>query len=327
MSSSTSNSDPGPIRLLLRTLPFASVLLMLMLACWWWGPHVSRVDYLAGLNAKHQRLRTLGSPKVIIIGGSNATFGLDSPLLEKAVCRPVVNMTIHASLGLRFMVDEMNEALGPGDIVIAPLEHSAYSKPLQDNDVHLLAVDFTPELLRFIPWWLRPKVLAGVLTMRVQAAWKVIGGAWKDARPHAYFRGDGFNEQGDLLPHLELAAWPLTEQDHVKYHRDVIDPAFWRVMVPLAEEVDRVGGRLILSWPAVAQTSYRPQRCDSLSEALAGRGFKILGKAKDYVQPDTAFLETHYHLRALGRTKRTERLIQDLCGSGQVVCCDHAGTR
>jgi hypothetical protein len=303
-------------------LPFGGVMALLMVACWFWGPHVSRVDYMAGLRAKHARLDMLDSPKVIIIGGSNATFGIDGRLLEQALCKPVVNMTIHASLGLRFMVDEVKASIGPGDIVIAPLEHSAYSKPVQDNDMHLLAVDFNPELIKFIPWWLRPKVIVGVLVLRMQAAWKVINGAWKNSEPHAYFRGDGFSPQGDLITHLDLGPWPLAQQERVQYRRDVMDPAFLSVIKPLQEELDRNDGRLILAWPAVAATSFRPLRSDSLSATLAHHGLAILGKAEDYVQPDTAFLETHYHLRAAGRELRTRQLIRDLCRSEQVVCCD-----
>lgn len=322
MSSSTSSSDPGPIRLLLRTLPFAAVLLALMLGCWWWGPHVSRVDYLAGLKAKHDRLEKIDSPKVIIIGGSNATFGLNSPMLEKALCKPVVNMTIHASLGLRFMVDEVKNSLGPGDIVIAPLEFSAYSRPVQYNDVHLLAVDFTPGMLQHIPWWLRPKLIAGVLILRVQATWKVINGAWQNAQPHAFFRADGFNAHGDLVAHLGRPVWPLSEQEPVQYHPTLIDPDFWRVMGELEDGLHDKSGELILSWPALARSSFRPARSDSLSAALGTHGLMILGKAEDYVQADTAFNDTHYHLRAHGRGLRTQQLIKDLCGSGRVVCCD-----
>ena len=71
------------------------------------SPHATRVDYYDGMHAKHERLHALVSPKVVIIGGSSATFGIDSDMLEKALCRPVVNMSIHAALGFGFMVREI----------------------------------------------------------------------------------------------------------------------------------------------------------------------------------------------------------------------------
>lgn len=321
MSSSTSSSEAGPIRLVLRLLPFGAVMLLLMLACWWWGPHISRVDYLAGLGPKHQRLSAIGSPKVVLIGGSNVTFGMDSRMLEQALCKPVVNMTIHASLGFRFMVEELKGTLGPGDLVIAPLEYSAYSKPVQENDVQLLAVDFNPEMLHYMPLWARPKVVLGVGIMRAQAAWKVISGAWKDASPHPVFRADGFNEYGDLVSHFPRPPWELDRQDRVKYHPQAVDPMFWEVLGTLRSEVHAAKAELIFSWPCVAQSSFRPGRADSLRTLLSEHDIVMLGDAEDYVQADSAFFDTHYHLREAGRAIRTERSIKDLCASGRVHCC------
>ena len=102
---------------MLRAGLFALPWLLLMLAAYQWGPHISTIDYLGGVRAKQERLASLGSPKVVLVGGSNVTFGLDSPLLEEALCRPVVNMTIHASLGFRFMVEQLDGGLGKGDLV------------------------------------------------------------------------------------------------------------------------------------------------------------------------------------------------------------------
>ncbi|MBL7952195.1 MAG: hypothetical protein JNM62_10795 [Flavobacteriales bacterium] len=246
---------------------------------------------------------------------------MDSRLLEKVLCRPVVNMSIHASLGLRFMVDELKGALGPGDLVIAPLEYSAYSDPIQDNEVHLLAIDFDPELIRMMPITARPRLFLGVMVMRAQATWKVLSGAWKDASPHSFFRADGFNEQGDLVSHLDKKAWPSAEQEHVHYKSEIVDPEFWPVIVELGEDVRRAGATLVIAWPGVAQSSYREGRADSLRMALQLKGLSILGEQARYVLPDSSFFDTHYHLRSEGREMRTLTLVEDLCGSGVVRCC------
>lgn len=322
MSSSTSSSDSGPLLLLARVVLFALIPLAVMVGCLWWGPHVSRVDYLAGMRAKHERLRTLASPKVILIGGSNVTFGMDSPLLEKAARRPVVNMSIHASLGFHFMVQELKGGLGAGDIVIAPLEHFAYAHPVLDNDIHLLAVDFNPELLGELPVASRPRIVAGVLVMRLKAAWKVINGAWQDDSPHPFFRADGFNAQGDLVSHLGLPEWPETKQERVPCTYPVIDPVFWEVLAELQRDVDDANSTLIMTWPSIAQSSFDQACSDSIRSALEGRGIPMLGEARMYVQPDSAFFDTHHHLRAAGRRSRTVQLINDLCSSGRIVCYD-----
>ena len=189
----------------------------------------------------------------------------------------------------------------------------------------MLAVDRQPELAKLLPWYERPQVFSGILAMRVQAMWKVFIGAWKDDSPDRVFRADGFNENGDLLSHLGLPVRPPDRIASLKYHSPTIDPEFWQVLDRLEENVERSGAKLIITWPSVARTSYRKSTADSVHTALEEHGITMLGKAEDYVQADTAFYDTHYHLRATGRRIRTERLIKDLCSAGRVDCCPPSG--
>lgn len=319
MSSSTSSSDP--FRLLLRALGFGACVGALLLVALYFGPHASRVDYMGAVAAKHARLRSLPSPKVVIIGGSNAAFGMDSERLGKALCRPVVNMSIHASLGFKFMVEEVKAELDNGDLVIAALEHSGYSKPVKDNDLHILTVDRFPEALGFVPWTTRPRLVLGVGVMRQQAAWKVLSGAWKDDSPAPVYRASGFNGEGDLVSHLGLPVVDPDAVERTEYHEPIIASEFWSIAQELADSVKAHKGELVFILPAIARSSYRPEVDRTIRTALAEHGYTVLGTEGNNVQPDSSFHDTHYHLRAVGRQLRTATLIEDLCRSGTVQCC------
>lgn len=321
MASSTSSSDRSPIRVLLRTVLFAVPIALVLLLAMAFGPHASRIDFMGGVIAKHARLEALGSPKVIVIGGSNAAFGIDSEILEHALCKPVVNMSIHASLGFRFMVDEIKGSLGEGDLVIAALEHSAYSKPEKDNDIHILTVDRWPEALDLLPWYRRPRILLGVMVMRAQGAWKIFTGAWKDDSPDPVYRADGFNERGDLVTHLGRPPREPGRQQHVDYHLPLLGATFPVVAQELADSAEAYQARLVFVWPAIARSSYRPEFHEAIRTGMGEHGFDMIGLSEDYVMPDTAFYDTHHHLRSTGRRLRTERLVRDLCASGLVTCC------
>ncbi|MBL7940708.1 MAG: hypothetical protein JNL43_15210 [Flavobacteriales bacterium] len=321
MASSTSSSDRGPARLLLRTLLFAVPIALVLLLAMAFGPHASRIDFMGGLIAKHARLKSLGSPKVVVIGGSNAAFGIDSEILERALCKPVVNMSIHASLGFRFMVDEVKGSLGDGDLVIAALEHSAYSKPEKDNDIHILTVDRWPEALDLLPWYRRPRILLGVMVMRAQGAWKIFTGAWKDDSPDPVYRADGFNERGDLITHLDRPPRGPGRQQHVDYHLPLVGDTFHKVARELVDSAAVHHAHVVFAWPAIARTSYRPEFHQAIRAGTREHGFDMIGVSEDYVMPDTSFYDTHHHLRAAGRRFRTERMVRDLCASGLVTCC------
>ncbi|MBX2972677.1 MAG: hypothetical protein KF797_06210 [Flavobacteriales bacterium] len=319
MSSSTSSSEP--LRLLLRAAVGGCLMAAILFLGYHDGHEVARVDYHGATAVKEARLAALPSPKVVVIGGSNTAFGMDSELLERALCRPVVNMGIHGGLGMEFMVNEVKGRLGPGDLVIAAFELSCYAKPVTDNEVHVLTADLAPGALDVMPWYRRPRIHVALAIMRCQAAWKHITGEWEGAGGDRVYRADGFNTQGDMVAHLGLPQRDAARQSPVEH----VMPAFHRATLPvvreLADSVAAHGARLVVTWPAIAASSRRPDIEGTISTRMAEAGYPLLGDPATYVFPDTAFHDTHYHLRAAGRRLRTERLIHDLCASGAVECC------
>lgn len=319
MSSFTSSSEP--VRLFLRALIGALVVAMLLALGYRYGRHASRIDYHGAVAAKQARLKALSSPKVIVIGGSNAAFGLDSERLEEALCMPVVNMAIHAGLGVEYMVNEVKGSIGKGDIVIASFEFALYSKAILDSEVHVLTADLVPGAFAAMPWYRRPRVYLDIAAMRLQASWKYATGEWDEEVAEKVYRASGFNERGDLVSHLGLPPRGPDRQQAVKHLR----PFFGNDMLPLVRELsDSVQAHqatLFVTWPAMALSSQRRDVVDVVRDRMSSEGFPLLGDQADYLYPDSAFLDSHYHLRASGRQQRTQQLIHDLCASGRVRCC------
>ena len=68
-------------------------------------------NYLASSIDKHYRLDSLGSPRLILVGGSNLAFGVDSKYMEQRLGMPVVNMATHAGLGMDFILSEVEPTI------------------------------------------------------------------------------------------------------------------------------------------------------------------------------------------------------------------------
>ncbi len=209
------------------------------------GPHVASNDYLASMASKHQRLHALGSPKVILVGGSNVAFGVDSEQLEEALCRPTVNMGIHASLGFRFMVDEVKEELGAGDVVIVALEYTNFSRPERTDDILYLLVDRYPAALRHIPMLDRPKIVLATLVMRLRTAWRGIRSKADEPPYDPTYRAEGFNERGDMVGHLELPRpdTALTELGIV--HERLVTEEFYSYAEDLLKHAEVAGATVL----------------------------------------------------------------------------------
>ncbi|HPG73671.1 MAG TPA: hypothetical protein PLM49_05215, partial [Bacteroidales bacterium] len=62
---------------------------------------------MAAIIDKHKRIDSIKSPKIIFAGGSNLPFGIDSKMIQDSLHTPVVNLGLHAGLGLDFMLNEL----------------------------------------------------------------------------------------------------------------------------------------------------------------------------------------------------------------------------
>ena len=84
-------------------------------------------SYYAELAPMYRRLREAEGRKIVIVGGSNVAFGLDSGLMEellreKGYAYEVCPFGLYAAVGSSAMLDLSENTLREGDIVILALE-------------------------------------------------------------------------------------------------------------------------------------------------------------------------------------------------------------
>src|ERR1700739_1843921 len=97
-----------------------------------------RNDYFASLIDKHNRLKQAGNNRLIFVGGSNLNFGINSEEIEKELNLPVVNLGLHAGLGLDFILNEAMSEIKQGDIVVLSIEYELYDSK---NEAQVLLIE------------------------------------------------------------------------------------------------------------------------------------------------------------------------------------------
>lgn len=93
-------------------------------------------SYYAELSEMYEKLKTTEGRKIVIVGGSNIAFGVDSELLEELLVQcgyeyTVCNFGLYAAVGTSAMLELSMEHLHEGDIVVFAIEptsetHSTY---------------------------------------------------------------------------------------------------------------------------------------------------------------------------------------------------------
>lgn len=77
-----------------------------------------KYNYQASIIDKVERLESISEPKIILVGHSNLSFGIDSKRLEDAMKMPVVNLGLHGGLGNAFHEEIAKLNINEGDIVV-----------------------------------------------------------------------------------------------------------------------------------------------------------------------------------------------------------------
>jgi hypothetical protein len=294
-----------------KLLVFGLVFLALVASIIVLSPLPSNAYHFAILD-KHRFLEAAGSPKLVLAGGSNCAFGIDSAVLSKAFHTPVVNLGIDAGFGLGRILDDASPFLGDGDILLIIPEYSHYTNNWNGNsDAYEMIFDARQYRLALHPgWYGLPGAFPAYLSIHLQA----FVARYRPPNPLAH-RRDGFNEYGDYVGHLETGN---------RYFRlaEAIGPLdrnalkqFFHIM----EEFQARGIRILFSYPSYEAESF--DRSQGLIAELDGllrenEHIQVISRPEDYRFPRDLFYDSVYHLNAEGRRLRTETLRRDLERSG-----------
>jgi hypothetical protein len=303
-----------------------------------------RNSYMRAILDKHQRLMDTTAPRLVLAGGSNLAFGIDSETLQNELGIPVVNTGIHAGIGLGRILDDIAPFLQNGDTLVIAPEYlhftskwnggsAAWDLVSDTRRYSLLVSDtfITPEYRRFASNWngdsgagpvpdtlrsfLAGATLYGLPTgFPEYATGKLLALLPHSLNPLTYTR-DGFNEYGDYIKHLGVENQPFTPEPPL----EPLNPQYLARFFQLVASFTGRGVRVILTYPSYEEVSFY-NIVDGIRELdtvlRARENLTVVSTPDDYCFPTNFFYDTTYHLNAQGRAVRTERLLHDLRVSG-----------
>jgi len=304
---------------LIRNLVIVSVIVALMIGTVFMAtPPDGKHLYQASL-LKSNLLREVPAPRIIVVGGSNIAFGIDSVLMERELGIPVINDGLHVALGIA-PLNEMKRFLQPGDIVIISLEYynftdeqSFYGQPQYLADW----VEFSPERIWDVhePYRQMPSIYTVMLQRKInrQLNYYLNGFSYESGRN--FYSGDQFNAHGDFIGHLG---------EHANVQFEIADSVYPINMVEGAYDFLEEFNQLARSKGALVfyeAQAHRQTNCDRTGRKDLDRFFNrlktrttipLLTNLDQLCLPDEYFYDTPYHLNERGRRIRTERLIVNL---------------
>ncbi len=275
-------------------------------------------SYLSAVIDKQARLRSLASPKLVFVGGSNLSFALDSPRIEHEMGMPVANMGLGIYAGLRFMLDSVVSRLGPGDLVVISAEYQLYRGLYNGEDELLEVLEAFPDGLRTVDWKAQALPLARALpTFIKNKTNRMLAMLVQKSDPRCVYCRKAFNQYGDLValdgqPGKDVATMALFRS---KSEQGPIEGDAIRGLRRFVAAATERGARVVLMFPAVPLPLYEKNR--EKIEEVYERVKKdvpvpVLGSPSENTMPAQYFWDWVYHLVPAGRDIRTGVVLERL---------------
>lgn len=328
------NTTLSPQAFLCSTVCSVLIACLLYYACFSYacGRYIKAEWWLKDIFEYKQVLNTvLPSPRIIIAGGSNSLFGIDSEVLHDLTGYPVYNMSSHAGLDISFHYYQIKQYMREGDIVVIPFEYNYYysNNPYTDWFVNNMIAwgkeDYLDRLniidrIQFIFHVPKQKIYSMLTSdekppftnkdVVISSIANTLFQGW-----HGYtFKS--MNKNGEILVEAGPALPAAKLDKGIRYVKDApLSPHFIRYFRKITSLVQERRGRLVLAWPPSIRnrlfdlsTDKHRQSALRLREDLQRENIEISCDPEPFNLDVRYFFNTEYHLNKHGARIRSEHL-------------------
>lgn len=287
-------------------------------------------DYSLGIELKHRRLAEINTRKIVLVGGSNLAYGVDSKMLQKATGCPVVNMGMNGYFGVRYMLEEVKDQIRPSDIIVLSFEYDNLFKSVDGSPgSHLAIIKAYPTVFGFLSAEQKLQVIAAIPTVAQAKIIRLMTDAITTLKEPFTGRNygvegpadlneieslKGFSPEGDITAHLGIK-WPFVLENAVVPQGAKIDMQMIALMRGFGEEMQRRGVPVMVSYTPVIRETYDKLQGDLTEfDRMIKSSPPLIAPSPPsaFAYDKSMFFDTVYHLNERGRPVRTQRLIDDL---------------
>jgi hypothetical protein len=310
---------PAQVRALFTSLLHVAMLTAVIITLIFLSIRPDPDHYFAGSRIQLELLKNTPSPRIILVGGSNVSFGIDAELMQRTLGIPVINDGLHAGLGVA-PLRELQGYIRAGDVIIVSLEYQLFAnRNVMDGDTAFLSdwIEYSPGRIKYLsnPWKETPALYATMLQRKVnrQVNTYLFGGSLAEVRD--VFVGTQYSSNGDFIGHLNQVSTPRRKIPFDPYPVSAVQNEIFVFLDQFHQAAVKKGAEVYFEAPAS-----RKSNCDTTGETSLGNFFKtfderssirLLTPLNELCLPDKYFFDTAYHLNAEGRQARTQRLIQN----------------
>jgi len=268
--------------------------------------------YHQSIITKHEYLKQdSDKQRLILVGGSNVTYGVYSPLIEEKFDITVINTAVHVGYGLKYIMDDIKPYIQKNDIVILIPEYvHFYNNGLYGNLALIQGLYTSPENIKTLNLHQIGTVLKNIPRHSILKIRSYISSLLHDNHKKEIEKRLVFNNNGDMISHWEQPQKKITPKERGgKYNAKTL-----KLIRNFSDYVTDRGGIFYLSFPSLDRASFSKSETaiKALHTKINKTGIAVLGTPSRYSFAVHEFYDTVNHLTKEGQIKRTNYLINDL---------------
>jgi hypothetical protein len=319
------------VRFLKRLACFLAIQCVIVVVIVKHGAPQQSESYLCAVYDKLELLESTKAPRILLVGGSNVAFGINSALIQEQTGLRPVNLGLHAGLGLAVHLRLAEQHLREGDVVVLMLEYDLLSTDSIDGQAETIAsfVESYPEGSKFFESTAASNGLKSFLdrdALRSAHQWVKRARCRIFSDKPSVYRRSGFNQYGDMVAHHGQRG------SLVKTGRlPKASPQRLAQAVHILEQFTSVcrerGALVFLSFPPIPEATFQQSENEikeihvALEESL---DIPIINIPSELVFPLDHFFDTQYHLNRVAADRRSRILANGL--AQQPVFIAHAAS-
>lgn len=271
-------------------------------------------------NIKSRIAQSIKVPKLTIISGSNAMFGISCKTIQQQSKVPCLNGGTNAALGTDYLFKRARSWLKPGDIVLLPLEYDFYTYQKIPNDTYIsyvLARD--PQYFRSIDLLTQFRFITGVSFERLKLG--ILAKLKTPELGNTYYESKNLNQYGDETSNLKEQTTKeqlttVSKEQPIAIINGTIQSSYGMNIIRDFTHWCRENNITVLAtWPNTIKFEvYRGQGqqafFQSIKQFYQKLGVPLLGKPEDFMYEKSLLYDTSYHLNDQGVKQRTQQTIK-----------------
>nr|MBR4281240.1 hypothetical protein [Clostridia bacterium] len=278
--------------------------------------------YYAQLTEMLSKLQNAGGKKIIIVGGSNVAFGVNSADLEDTLRQrgfdyTVCNFGLYAAVGTSAMLSLSEDAIGEGDIVVLAIEPTPETFSTYFGATAMLkCAEDHPEMLLRLNSQQKTAVVGNYIDYLQERAEIRRSGILP--RPEGVYTKAAFDENGDMVYERAGNSMLLGYDTAVPIDLAAFtsEAAFARQVNEYIAAAREKGAQVVMSFSPMNRTAL----VDASEETVYGFyqylletfNCAIISDPNDYIMDSGWFYDSNFHLNSAGAAIRTHQLCCDL---------------